>query len=50
MRHGRKRVAERKTEKQTAKETDMFCDRQSQIAERKTGDGWGAGDHSREAE
>ena len=30
-------------------ETDTFNDKQSQIAERKTGDGRGPGDHSREA-
>jgi hypothetical protein len=30
-------------------ETDTFHDRQSQIAERKSGDGRGPGDHSREA-
>ena len=31
------------------RETDTFNDKQSQIAERKTGDGRGPGDHSREA-
>ena len=33
----------------TDTETDTFNDKQSQIAERKTGDGRGPGDHSREA-
>jgi len=32
-----------------SRETDTFNDKQSQIAERKTGDGRGPGDHSREA-
>jgi hypothetical protein len=31
------------------READTFNDKQSQIAERKTGDGRGPGDHSREA-
>ena len=34
---------------QTPRGKDMFNDKQSQVAERKTGDGRGPGDHSREA-
>ena len=34
----------------TRRETDTFNDRQSQIAERKTGGGRGPGDHSKEGE
>jgi len=33
----------------TFREIDTFNDKQSQIAERKTGDGRGPGDHSSEA-